>query len=397
MQNNQNTSNLQTFKEQVKNPNKIIPEKKKPLVPIKKNLVIAITSDYTGCGHIRNILPSLYSNAVFGSSGDMQIISTPTPINDPDILKRTRSILFQRTMGNASVVNLVTHFKELQRQFKYKLVYDIDDFIWDGPEDGEDIPEYNFGKNAINDEVQQSAITIMKMMDIVTVSTQFLKDYIATLGVDNSKIIVLHNTLPSFLWGNMDYTPKVKKITKPRILWSSSPTHWHDGQKLYGDMDNAWREWVIKSVNEDKIEYIQMGGLPWFFEEIKDKITVIPWVNSLQYPGTIKSIRADIGIAPLVANYFNYSKSAIKYQEYCISGIVGVGTVFSNGKTSPYDVSVNTATDDITVEEIDHMIFDVLCEPDMYNKVIQAQFDQVKNNGWTTESSQYVNLLTSIL
>jgi len=392
------TSNLEDFKKQLNNPNtgfKYHRQEGGNLTKIKKNIVLSVISDYTGCGHIRNILPFTYMNAVFGKESGIQVITTPVVITDPAILKRTRTVYFQRTMGPETVA-LIMHFKELQKQFKFKMVYDIDDFVWDGEDEGEEIPTYNFGKNAITHAVQSSAISNMQMMDTVCVSTQFLKDYIASRGVDRNKIIVVHNTLPTYLWGTEKKKPITEKIVKPKVLWSSSPTHWHDGNKLYGDMDNSWREWIIKSVKEDKIDYIQMGGLPWFFKEIEDKITVYNWVNSLHYPSVVRSINADFGISPLVPNYFNYSKSAIKYQEYCMVGTVGIGTTFTNGKPSPYDISVTRINAFASVEDIDEL-FDTITEPDVYNQILEKQYAQIIDNNWTTESAGYINMMTSII
>lgn len=393
------TSNLELFKHQVANKNMgfdAITDTDTDLHKIKKNIVLSYVSDYTGCGHIRNIIPSTYLNAIFGRDSQMNIITSPTMIFQPDILKRTRSIFFQRTMGPQSV-DLVKQYKELQKQYKFKMVYDLDDFIWDGKDFGEEIPDYNFGKEAITAKVQNASIENMKMMDTVTVTCEFLKDYIASKGVDKNKIQIVHNTMPSFLWGSDKKEHITKKIEKPTIVWSSSPTHWHDGKKLLGDLDNAWYQWIIKSVKEDKINYIQMGGLPWFFEEIKDKITVCGWVNSLHYPSAVKSLKADFGIAPLVSNFFNYSKSPIKYQEYCVAGIVGVGTVFTNGKPSPYDIALTQAPDNVTSEMLDHLFFEYLCLPENYNRLLDQQYQQVIDNNWITESSGYVNLMTSIL
>jgi len=395
------TSDMESFKKQLNNPNvgfdNVKQEVSNALKKTQKNLVISVVSDYTGCGHIRNILPSTYLNAVYGPKRNdgIQIITTPIVISDPSILNKTRSILFQRTMG-PQTPGLISHFKDLQKKYRFKMIYDIDDFVWSGDDTGEEIPSYNTGKDAITLDVQESSIENMKMMDIVCVSTQFLKDYIIKRGIEPHKVKVVHNSLPTFLWGKDIKKGITERITKPRVVWSSSPTHWFNEKKLCGDMENAWRDWVIKSVKEDKIEYIQMGGLPWFFEEIKDKIKVYSWVNSLHYPQALKSINADFGIAPLVPNYFNYSKSAIKYQEYCISGILGIGSVFTNGNPSPYDICLTKANDNITVEEIDEL-FDKLVEPQEYNRIITEQYKQVIDNSWITESAGYINLLTSIL
>lgn len=401
------TSDFEMFKKQVDNPNTksetsfdfdvtAMDDVQNSTHKVKKSIVLSYISDYTGCGHIRNILPMTYVNAIFGRDNQLNVITSPTMIFQPDILKRTRSILFQRTMGPHST-EIVKKYKELQDQFKYKMVYDIDDFIWDGSEVGEEIPEYNFGKPAIDAVVQQSSIDNMKMMDTVCVTSQFLKDYIASKGVENDRIVIVHNTMPSFLWG-ADKKPHIdKKIEKPTIVWSASPTHWHNEHKMYGDMDNAWYRWIVKSVKAGRINYVQMGGLPWFFEDIKHEIKVYNWVNSLHYPAAVKSIKADFGIAPLVPNYFNYSKSPIKYQEYCVAGIVGVGTVFTNGKPSPYDIALTQTPDNVTEDMLDHLFFEYLSLPENYNRILDQQYQQVIHSNWITESSGYINMLTGII
>jgi hypothetical protein len=235
----------------------------------------------------------------------------------------------------------------------------------------------------------------MKMMDTVMVSTDFLGRYIASKGVDMNKIKVVHNTVAQAFWG-MQRKPHIRtKLTKPRVIWSASPTHWSDEKKLAGDMDNAWLDWVKKSVVDGKIEFIQMGGCPWFFKDIEKKINVIPWLHSYQYHLAVLAARPDFGISPLVPNFFNYSKSCIKYQEYCAAGAVGIGTYFTNGQPSPYDVCQVKVPDNITVEKIDET-FKELCEPEKYNKMLDAQYNQLVNSHWYTESQGYVNMLMEI-
>lgn len=391
------TSTLEVFKDQLNNPNKEyknIYQKNTAVHGIKRNIVISLPSDSTGCGHIRNIFPLTYINAVFGKSGKFNLLTTPIMIFQDEILQRTRSIFFQRTMS-PNQMPAVLRYKELQKKYKFKLVYDIDDFIWDGDADGETIPLYNFGKKTIGKDVQHSSIEIMKLMDTVCVSTKFLGDYIANKGIDKNKIKVIHNTVPQFFWGTNKRPHITERFEKPNVIWSASPTHWSNEKRLAGDMENNWQEWVIKSVMSNKINFIQMGGLPWFFESIKNKIKIIPWVNSFQYHLAVKNANPDFGIAPLVPNYFNYSKSAIKYQEYCVVGALGIGTYFTNGKPSPYDICQVKVPDTITVNEIDEL-FDKYCDPKHYNDVVDKQYQQMIDNHWYTESAGYINTLLEL-
>lgn len=390
------TSTLEVFKDQLNNPNKEyknVQQQNTAIKSIKRNLVISLPSDSTGCGHIRNIFPLTYLNCVYGKSGKFNLLTSPIMIFQEEILKRTRSIFFQRTMA-PNQIPAVVKYKQLQEKYKYKMIYDVDDFIWDGTAEGETIPLYNFGKKTISKEVQNAAIEIMKMMDIVCVSTKFLGDYITSKGVSANKIKVVHNTVSQFFWGTKKRPRITKRLECPKVIWSASPTHWSNEKRLAGDMENAWQEWIIKSVLSNKIKFIQMGGLPWFFESIKDKIKIIPWVNSFQYHVAVKDAAPDIGIAPLVPNYFNYSKSCIKYQEYCAVGALGIGTYFTNNQPSPYDVCQVKVPDTITVNEIDEL-FEKCCEPEFYNNIIDKQYQQMLDNHWWTESAGYVNMLMS--
>lgn len=393
------TSEMEVFKEQLKNPNKHfknLQQKNEAIAKVQKHIVISQSSDCTGCGHIRNIFPMSYLNSIFGKTGRFNLVMTPPGIFifQPEILQRTRTIFFQRTMAPQQI-QIIKHYKELQKKFQFKMIYDIDDFIWTGDDIGEDIPLYNFGKKTISPEVQRASIEIMKLMDIVCVSTKFLGDYIASKGIDKNKIKVVHNTVAQAFWGSNRKLPITEQIKKPKVIWSASPTHWSDEKRLAGDMDNAWQEWVINSVIDRKIDFFQMGGLPWFFEPIKDKITVVPWLNSYQYHLAILNIRPDFGIAPLVPNYFNYSKSAIKYQEYCAVGALGIGTTFKNGRPSPYDICQVKVPDTITINQINDL-FSKLCEPNTYNNIIKKQYDQMMNENWYTESQGYVKMLMEI-
>jgi len=393
------TSEMDVFKKQLQNPNKEfknLSQKNNTIAKVQKNIVISQNSDSSGCGHIRNIFPMNYLNSVFGKSGRFNLLMTPPGvfIFQPEILQRTRTIFFQRTMAPQQIP-AIKQYKELQKKFQFKMIYDIDDFIWDGKDIGEEIPKYNFGKKTISPEVQTASIEIMKMMDIVCVSTKFLGDYIASKGVSKKKIKVIHNTVSQAFWGSQRKPPITKRINKPKVIWTASPTHWSDEHKMAGDMENAWQEWVINSVIDGKIDFFQMGGCPWFFKPIEKKITIIPWLNSYQYHLAILNIRPDFGIAPLVPNYFNYSKSCIKYQEYCAAGTLGIGTYFTNGKQSPYDVCQVKVPETITVDEIDRLVSD-LCEPEKYNEVVSNQYKQMMDSNWYTESPGYVNMLMSM-
>lgn len=366
-------------------------------VSVKKNILLSYVSDATGCGHIRNIFPMTYLNAIFGKEQQVMPIISPIFIWQEDILARTKSILFQRQMAPEHY-NLILRYKELQPKYGFKMVYDIDDFIWGHNEkqggDKEDgVPSYNFGWHGITEPVKKYSVEIMKLMDKITVTSEYLRFYINKVLDVNVPVEIVPNAIPMYFWGNTKRKQIKKPITKPRIVYTGSPTHYSNQERLLGDFENAYKEFIIKNVLENKIEFVVMGDCPWFFEGIKDKIQVIGWLNSYQYHLGVKAINADFAIGPLVRNNFNYSKSYIKYQEMCAIGVPFIGSVFTNGKPSPYDICELKVTDNCKVEDIEKIVFNLSNNIDEYNNIMKKQYDWMDRSGGYLESPKYVQML----
>lgn len=397
----QYVSTMDEFKKQIEEDKTIKNEShEQKVMRVRKNLVLSFPSDASGVGHIRNIQIFTYLNAIFGKTRQLHPAILPFFVFQPEVLIYTRSIFFQRVM-NPEQVQIIAKYKELQTQFKYKMIYDIDDFIFKGDEEGEDIPDYNFGKKTINDDIRKSAVDIMNMMDTVCVSTQFLGDYLKNRAGVTSEIKVVQNTVPMYFFGSDSRKPITEKIKKPRVVWTGSPTHYNDKEKLKGDMDNAWCDWVIKSVKENKIDFLLMGAhkIPFFFEELQglENFKIVRWVNSYQYILTLMSFKPDIGIMPLVPNFFNYSKSCIKFLEYAAGGICGIGTSpFSTGFPSPYDICFHKLPDTCSVEDIEKLV-DYVCEPDIFNDTIKKQYQYLRDNNHYLESQGFINYFCSII
>lgn len=409
------SSELEEFEKQLSSKNveeiKVENKQQQQVVQVQKNILLSYVSDAAGCGHIRNVFPMTYINSVYAKTGQLLTMVSPIFVWQHDILLRTRAIFFQRQMSPMHL-DIIKRYKELQPQFKYKMVWDMDDFVWGRNEEqggsiDDGVPSYNFGSHGITKEIVDCSIEVMKLMDTVTVSTQFLADYIKTnFGIKDVRVVP--NAVPAYFWGNRRRNPIKQKLVKPRVIYTGSPTHYmnpipprpvspqepegYPGNpiKKLGDFGNAWLDWVIKSVNENKIDFICLGGLPWFFESIKSKITIVNWVDSFNYHNTVINMRADFGIMPLVPNNFNHGKSDIKAIELYATGIAAIGTVFTNGKPSPYDNNPLTLKDDCTVDDIDRM-FDKYCEPVNYNNVIDKQYTKLINEGRYLESKEYVD------
>jgi len=386
-------------------------QQNKRITQVKKNLIISYVSDASGCGHIRNIFPMTYINACFGKSGELVPVIAPFYLYQHDILIRTRAIWFQRQMNEENIAK-VAQYKDMQQKYQYKMIWEIDDFIWKGSNKGESIPEYNFASIKLPESIREASIKIANMMDTVVVSTEFLKEYMSTHGV-TAPIVVISNAVMKAFWGGLPKRRPIKeRLKKPRVICTDSPTHYCNHRKMLGDWDNAWREWVIKNVMDNKIEFLIMGGVPFFFEGIKNKPNFhhIDWINSYQFHVPFQRFRPDIGLAPLVPNYFNYSKSDLKFVEYSAAGCIAIGTTWNDTIKnhipqwqkdagihyipSPYDNnSINKYMqfpNDITVEQIDENM-NQLYEPELFNKVIQDQYKVMQDEGRWLEDSKQLN------
>lgn len=363
------------------------------LIQIKKNVLLSYVSDATGCGHIRTIFPMTYLNAVYGKDATVIPMITPIFVWQEDILIRTRTIHFQRQM-TPDHLKVIQRYKELQPKFQYKMVYDIDDFIWgknelQGGTKFDGVPTYNFGHTNITQEIKDSSIEIMKLMDRICVSSEYLKKYISEdLGI-NVPIHYVPNTVNLSFWGNDKRKPKKNRIERPKVIYTGSPTHYNNFTKHLGDFDNSWKQYIIEAVSRNEIEFFCMGGLPFFFEDIKDRIHVIDWVNSYQYHLAVKDTKADIAFGPLVPNNFNYSKSFIKATESYAAGMPFIGTTFSNGMPSPYDTNLINVKDTATVDEI-RAVIDSLKDPNVFNSIVQQQYNILVEGGFYTETAKAV-------
>lgn len=405
---NNHTSDLSKFQEQLNNPNKHFPEFGSPgevsasnIIKINKNLIVSFCSGASGSDHIRNIWWLTYLQAVYSKENILRTFITPFFSYSHEMLIQARTLFFPRTMSEG-YMNAVTKYKELQKRYGYKMIYDIDDFIWGGDTSEEKVPEYNFGAYSIPKEVVNSIVNIMGLTDLICVSTEFLKNYIEKkLKIDGSKIKILPNCVQRYFYGPNLREPIKEKIRKPKILYSGAPCHYNNEKLMYGDFDNAWREFISKAVTDGKIEFMCMGcsdgDPPWFWRNLKGKpnFYAINWQNSWQYHIPILEFKPDISIRPLIPNYFNYSKSDIGYLESCACGAAFIGTVFSNGMPSPYDGCFIKLLDNCTVSQIEDKISEIT-EPEAFNSIIQKQWDFLEEDGRWMESKKYISRLLEI-
>lgn len=372
----------------------------------QKKIVLIIVRDFSGCSHVRLRWNALYYNG-FEELGIVPII-TPYANFDNNWLEHTRAIIFQRPITEKDL-KTIKMYKAYQPRFGYKLIMETDDQIFDI--NGQIIPTYNQASIEFNKEAPEIIKRVEQCIDLcdeVVVST----DYLATAFKQRfncQKVRVIRNVVPRFLWSYPRRENITEDIKKPKVLYSGSPCHYRNPidaceefpegiNAQLGDFDNAWKDWIIKMVNEDKIDFTIMGSIPYFFACIGTKIKNIPWFDASTYPRKVMEQYVDFQIAPLVENEFNKCKSSLRFVESSATGTVLLGTTFHTCKDSPYEEIHPDCKipDNITTKELDEKFW-ALCKKDKYNEIRNWQYDTINKNGYWMESTKHANEWLSMI
>ena len=276
-------------------------------------------ADYGGCGFWRMIWPEYCLN-VYNKS----VISGLTcMVLDLRFYQGLKTIRMQRQatpVQNAFIKEL----HKAKPQMGYKLVYEVDDIVFK-----EDIPDYNRCKEAfVNQEIIDSILEIMSMMDEITVTCQYMKDYyIEKTG--NKKITVIPNYAPKFWLDRYYNKQRIEELydrhkKRPRILYAGSGTHIDVANKtgMKDDFSHVIDE-IIKA--RKKFKFVWKGCYPLALKPFIDngEMEYVDWSPLMDLPKGIYDIGANATFAPLVDNVFNKSKSNIKMLEAGAFGMPG--------------------------------------------------------------------------
>jgi hypothetical protein len=282
-------------------------------------LVINYPSDKNGCGYYRSIIPFGYlmvrdnfdSPFLYGFNYDLTFI------------ERANWIRFQRQVTEPQKA-IFSEYKNLiqKNNFKTKLTFDIDDLV-------HEIEECNImAYQYYTDIRKKNLIDLFKLSDMVSFSTQFLKDYYEERhGIKNSHVVP--NFLPKFLWGNCGKRDKYNKGKdgKLRILWTGSSSHIGKG----GDLEFLV-PLIEKTISE--FEWVFVGTCPM---NLLGKVEFHDWADFYSYPQHLDAINADIGIIPVKDHIFNFGKSDLKLLEYSAIGLPSLCSSIGSG-IGPYDL-----------------------------------------------------------
>lgn len=179
--------------------------------------------------------------------------------------------------------------------------------------------------------------TILSFADIITVSTEPLKQVIQehmkkVYGLDK-KVIVIPNMNDKNNWKY-----KLAKKNKDKIVIGYTGSYSHDDDlkmvfPAIAQIMDKYPNVYFESLGAVGNENLQLYSV--FSEDAKLRCDILPstWTFK-EYPKYLASLKWDIGIAPLVDQSFQRSKSHIKWMEYAMYKIPTIAS-----RVYPYFVS----------------------------------------------------------
>lgn len=281
---------------------------------------IVYLADYGGCGYYRCMAPTLllnlYQKAV--------IVESTAMILDPRFYETVETIKFQR-QATPPQRDFIRMMRDLANKSNKKLIYEIDDVVF-----AEDIPMYNRNRVAFTPpEIQQCIKDILSMMDEITVTNEYFRDYMIHKS-GNPKVSVIPNYLPKSwfdryynLW---DLTKRFDKNKKrPIVAIFASGTHVDVMNRVNQQDDFAPVIRQIAATVKD-FDWRFYGSYPLPLKPLIDngQIKFFQWAQLPDFPEVMAKSGAQITFASLQDNNFNRCKSNIKLIE---AGALGLPCV----------------------------------------------------------------------
>ena len=277
-------------------------------------------ADYGGCGYYRcmapNLLLNLYQKAV--------IMESTAMVLDPKFYQTVEAVKLQR-QATPHQRDFVKILKQISNQKPLKLIYEVDDVVFH-----EDIPMYNRNRDAfVSDEIRNSILEIISMMDEVTVTCDYFRDYMIN-KTGNKNVTTVPNYLMKW-WFDRYYNlgDLIKKFDKnkkkPIVAIFASGTH-VDVMNRVNQKDDF--EFVVPNIIKTRkdFQWHFYGSYPLPLKPFIDsgEMRFFPWAPLVEFPEAMANSGAQVTFAALQDNNFNRSKSNIKLIE---AGALGLPCV----------------------------------------------------------------------
>jgi glycosyltransferase involved in cell wall biosynthesis len=290
-------------------------------------------------------------------------------INNENLISESQLILINRETPTD-----YHHFREmftLARNFEVPVVYDIDDYLYELPENHPDRKSFVYSNSIL------PMFDALLTADFVTVSSHKLKEILRQF---NKNIYVLPNFLDDSIWPF--HLPIRTNKTKPiTIGYMGGESH---------KPDIEWITPTLEKINQKyspEINFHFYGVKPPenFLSLSNVQHTEIKTYNYKKFIKDFQLIDVDILIAPLIDNLFNQCKSPIKFFEYSTMGVPGI---FSN--IEPFKNIVIDGESGMLANSLDEWyekLVTLIQKPDLRYKLAKNAQEAVQSNWLMSENA----------
>lgn len=360
----------------------------------QKPFVQIVCSGYSGCRYYRASKPAFVLNWMEPGPG-FHCIEVPNPLMETGILGATRAIVLKSPAG-VQALEMVKQLKAAQHKFGFRLVADWDDTMartpdtyHEGDSDFDAIHTASF-----DDKHNNATFELMKLLDCLTVTKDYLKQKIVRGGIDPEKVIVIPNAVSRGEWSLPRREPLKEDLKQIHLVCTQAPQHFvpaHRNEKgeevpeELGDFKSAeWREWVIKHVKDGDIRLTQMGNPSFLWAPIQNLVQSLPWVQPHRYASLVCRLKPDLIIAPLVPNEINRCRSDLRYVEAAVCSSAFLGSVFPD---SPYSnvPELSRVPQGATMEQLDEKLREIK-DRDTFNRLVDDGWKFLVEKGRIMES-----------
>jgi hypothetical protein len=220
-------------------------------------------------------------------------------------------VVFQRS-AEPSAANLMNDLLKIPASQRPRIVYELDDDLLGIPE------RIGYVASHYQDEDRRRRMEgMMAAADRITVTNTHLADRVREIVPNNPDVRIVPNYVPGRL--TLDTVPE-RKDTAPVIGWAGSATHKADFEQVIKPLRRVLRttDACFASIGANYTHRLVTAG--------RGRVFHAEWVENVpQYHTALNSF--DIGIAPLVDDPFNRSKSDIKLKEYAAHGIAPIASM----------------------------------------------------------------------
>jgi len=290
---------------------------------------------------------------------------------DESILDLVDFVFMQRpsTDGHAKVA-------EMCKINGTPLWIDYDDFLFEVPQDNPAYDAY------MKREVHNNIVKIIRMADVVTVSTEQLKRCLQPKGhVLNERVYVVHNALH-------DKYLRLKQPFKfkPHINWRGSRTHMRDIMEYAPEV----AEFANKH-QESTFTFI--GDNPWYLTQNmpRKQAIVVPPMGINDYFQFITKTNPSIQIVPLHDSMFNRCKSNIAWIEASLAGAICIAPRWQEWEDKPGCLTYSTP------EEFRDCLEYAIANPDEMAQQHALGFEYIQKNLLLSNINVFRNVLMQCL